>query len=191
MRKFSFYDFIKYNSPCFNCNSNTVFDIGIVDVLENTTFLIKTNVFKDHTIVDLKINYHNKLSLTIYHKTNVFVVSSMARFSEFIKNHLIYLSKKCRNCLSLIESSFVTFNTKTSLVSAVTISKELLCVNNDTMLYQIFSFYTENTSKIVMQSLDSTSNSSSFELETKLLPLYSFKSKEHLLSKLKLYTLFS
>lgn len=203
MKKFTVRDFIAYNNPCFSCGNAINFTIGVVDlnakIMGGGISYRNPIVTEKHTEIDLFTTYQDTLKLFISHKTNKIKTNNIKDLTIYLEGHTLFLRSLCYKCQTTIESYYLDFDLDKTLVDATTISFENLRILDaaNGKRYNISSYVAQNKSiltvsdnKIVGRSVMLMSPPS-LVLELPLLPKYRFKDKQHLIDKLKLYTLFS
>lgn len=192
MKKFTVKDFIAYNNPCFSCGSPINFRIGSLD-LENksdATYL-RPSVQPNFTEIDLLITYNDSLRLNIFHKTNKILTNSQQGLTKYLSTRKLFLSSTCSKCYTQIESQYLDINIDKGYVNAVGISTERLMVSDKENLYQVNSFFMAEKTSLIVDKLDRTRPLSPLTLDLPLMPKYRFKNKEHFISKMKTYIIFS
>ena len=191
MKKFTVKDFIGYNNPCFSCGERISFKLGIVTNGVDGSAQLRPTVKPEYTVVDLKVTYSKTLQLWIFHNTNKFIASNPIDFTEYLNENHLFLHSKCDKCMSSIESMFLEFNKDMGFVKPVSISREILLVNDDRNQFILNSSFAWNKSVLSADRLDKTAPISPIVLDLPLLPLYKFKTKERFLNKVKTYVVFS
>ncbi len=198
MRKFTVKDFITYNNPCFSCNNKINFYVGVRKIGEigysiapSATTSLRAVITKELTELDLRTNYANQLSLQIYHKSNKIKTNNLETFKDFISNYEMFLQSRCTGCYTSIESNILVVDLKKELVLPTTIRSENLQVVDNKNLYSVYSFFEDDKSQLIIDKLDRKYTAAPSKLSLPLMPLYLFKDKEHFVSKIKKYLLFS
>lgn len=194
MKKFTVKDFIAYNNPCFSCGNPINFRIGFLDLeTKSDVSYLRPVVSANSTDIDLIIKYSTQeaLKLSIFHKTNKILTNSIQGLTKYLSSHKLFLSSGCDKCHTQIESQFLDINIDKGYIAAVGLSTERLVVMTSDRIYQIVSSFMEEKSTIYVDRLDKASAVSPFTLEMPLVPKYKFKDKEHFLTKIKTYMLFS
>lgn len=197
MKKFTVKDFIEYNGPCFSCGGQINFKIGFVDLDAKQTptmadaSYLRPLVTTNHTEVDLIIKYSNQeaLKLQILHKTNKIFTNNSQGLTKYLSRHKLFLSSQCDKCHTQIESNFLEINLNKGFIEAVTISTERLVVMSDDTIYQLYSSAFDNKTKVVVDRLDRIAHT--FNLDLPFLPKYRFRTRDNLISKIKMYMTFS
>lgn len=192
MKKFTVKDFIAYNNPCFSCNNQINFDIGFLD-LENQTQVsfLRPTVLPNYTEIELVITYSDSLKLFIFHKTNKILTNSAQGLTKYLSEHKLFLSSTCNRCYTKVESQYLDFNLEKNFVAAVGLSTERLMVSDDRNMYRINSFFSDNKSYLIVDKLDKVKPLSPLSLDLPLLPKYRFKDKKHFIDKMRTYITFS
>jgi hypothetical protein len=197
MKQFTVKDFITYNAPCFSCGESIILEFGSVELINNgkvsgqSPVFLKPIVSKDRTEISLKISYVGSLQLWIFHKSNKFLTTNFTGLSEYLNTHKLFLRSRCNKCNSLIDSQFIEFNLKSGFIKPVGISAEYLSIQDKSHLYCIHSKFLDDKTIIIADRIDKTTPVSGVRIEIPLLPLYKFKDKEKIISKIKTYILFS
>jgi len=119
---------------------------------------------------------------------NKYVVSDMDKFITYLGIKNLYLISECKKCKNTILSNKLEFNSNGS-IKAITILRELISVEDTEKIYTLSSDYAENVTNICVFNFKTQKDP--YSLDLPLLPLYKFKNREHLISKLKTYILFS
>lgn len=192
MKRFTIKDFIGFNNPCFNCGNNISIEVGVThsDITRQDTYLRPT-ISTPCTEVDLRISYNSSLKLVIDHKTNQFMVNSIGALTNYFDNHKLFLESKCNRCQTFLRTQYLEFDLEKGFVRPIGLSREILHVSDDANLYVIASSYIEDRSHVVVDRIDKTTPLSPIRFDAPLLALRRFKNKEHLISKLKIYVIFS
>jgi len=195
MKRFTVKDFILATSPCFGCRGKLSYAIVCVDL--RPEIMLTPNyktlvVSSDYSEIDLKISYNAGLKLRIYHKTNRFWSSNFKEFSKFLESHQLYLHTGCDKCQSQIDSQYLVFNLAKGFILPVGISKEHISLLDNNNIYSIFNDTMRNETRVFIKTRDmKKSLSTPTYLKLPLLFLHKFKTKNQLIDKIKLYTLFS
>lgn len=192
MKKFTVKDFIAYNNPCFSCNSKINFDIGFLN-LENQTQIssLRPTVLPNYTEVDLIITYYDSLKLFIFHKTNKILTTNALGLTKYLSGRKLFLSSTCSKCYTKIESQYLDFNLEKNRIEAVGLSRERLMVTDDRNMYQIETSFLSGESRLIVDKLDRVKPLSPLSLSLPLLPKYRFKNKRHFIDKMRTYVTFS
>lgn len=194
MRKFTVKDFIAYNNPCFSCGNSINFRIGFLDLETGAdASYLRPVVGPNYTEVDLIIKYstNEALKLCIFHKTNKILTNSNQGLTKYLSSHKLFLSSTCDKCHTQIESQFLDINVDKGYISAVGLSTERLIVMNSDRIFQITSSFMEEKSTVYVDRLDQAKPTHPFTLELPLVPRYKFKNRDHFISKIKTYMIFS
>lgn len=179
---FTVKDFIIYNNPCFSCGDQIIFKFETS--FKNNSTSINPIVTNTHIEVALKNNYSKFINLQIDNKTNTFQVTNIEEFKKYDKE--LFLSSRCNKCSTYMFSNALKFNMKSKRIEATTIAYEQLKVNDDYFYYRI------NTSDVISHiTIFDNKWTKIFEMETSPIYLYSLKTKERLISKLKTYLVFT
>jgi hypothetical protein len=187
MKKFTVKDFIFYNGPCFSCGNKIV--VKLISV-ENGSFRDLPQSIKDGTLdVTLKIKYSFSLTLKINIQNNKYQTSDFEKLSTYLGIRDLIFSSNCNKCRTSILSNPLEFDTK-GYIKALTINSENLTVNDDKKdrIYNLITNFHEETTDISIWDNDAINT---LNLTVPLFPLYRFKTKEKLISKLKTYIIFS
>lgn len=194
MKKFTVKDFILYNSPCLNCDKPISLKLGHVErnnfspVTNTFTTLNKINPIDNSLQINLKSTYFSVMqTLTIDYKTNKFSCN-LNYLKDYLQRYNMFLDSKCDICLTTISSDFLNFNFERYYLEPLTLSKETIIINENNKIYTIFSSFIEEKSLI---SISNISTRSQMTKVIPILPRHKFKNKQHCLSKLKTYELFS
>lgn len=192
MKKFTVKDFIFYNSPCFSCGSKTRFDIGCLNSETSITSILTRPVINaNYTEVDISITYTDALKLYIFHSNNKILTNNSQALIKYLSTHRLYLISKCLNnkCGCIIQSQFLIFNLEKSYIEAVPISFEMLTVTDENNIYRIESWFEGEPHSNVSYTKKDTNKKTSLKLS--LLPKFSFKNKQHFITKMKTIIIFS
>lgn len=187
MKSFTFNDLFKYNSPCFNCKNPTYFLIGTYHKISTANNWNVPIISNNEITINVSITYNNVLQLFINYKTNTFATSDNTKFIEFLKENEFRAEVVCRDCNTFTVTNIFEFNFDKKFIKPLTIRDEYLyfdefCfIDNDFLLNKSKIHFYDSTFSYIKASI----------IETKLLPLYKFKTKEALLEKIKLYSLLS
>ena len=193
MKKFTVKDFLKLNSPCYSCGKKVNIH-AIVHIDGMSSVNLNVSITPAGFIIPLSITYNNNLKLIIEPKTNRFIINNEANFIKYIKDHKVCLAVDCDECLTFMASQYLEFNLVEGYIKPVGISNQLLILSDKNNRYVINSeFMTDETTIMVFSIIDEDiAIASSFsELKLPLLPHYRFKDKQHFISKIKTYLLFS
>lgn len=191
MRQFTVKTFIGYNNPCINCNEPINIKICSAEIGIDGHATLRPNVFQDYTYIDLKVTYTNTLKLWMFHQTNQFTASDKEEFKAYLKNHRLFLRSHCDKCYTSIESQYMEFNMDKGYIMPLDISKENIVIMDDTHRYHLFSSFMNDETIIVIDRIDKPTPVSSMRFQAPLMPLNRFRDKEHLISKMKTYLVFS
>lgn len=192
MKKFTIKDFILYNSPCFNCKNLISFKLRFIQENENCNNLIGyiKPIINSNIEIDLYIKYNDSLKLFICPKTNIITTNNLDLLKKYLSNHKLSLFSICDTCHTHIESKFLDFNLDKSFILPVSLYKERIMLYDKKSIYEIYSDFINNTSRLSVIDVLS-SGAPSLIINLPLLPLYKFKNKEALLLKLKTYIMLS
>lgn len=192
MKSYTVKDFFKLNSPCYSCGEKVNIHANIHTMDHMPPVKLNVSVTPDRYSIPLYINYNNNnLKLIIEPKTNKYSVSNEASFIEYIKNHKIYLTVGCDECLTLMASHYLEFNILGSYIKPIGISNQHLVLLDKNNRYVINSNFIDNETNIMILAIKELPQYSSSYLKLPLLPHYRFKNKEHFIAKIKTYLLFS
>jgi hypothetical protein len=192
MKKFTVKDFIAYNNPCFSCDSPINFRLGYFDLdTQATASYLRPVVTPNYTEIDLLITYNDSLRLNIFHKTNKILTNSNQALTKYLDSRKLFLSSTCSKCYTQIESQFLDINVDKGYIGAVGISTERLMVADDKNRYQVDSYFMDEKTSLAVTKMDSVKPLSPLTLDLPLMPKYRFKNKEHFISKMKTYIIFS
>lgn len=144
-----------------------------------------SSVGEEYTEINISIKYNHSLFFRIYNKSNQIKASSIEEFEKFLKDHKLFCSLMCTSCKSTIESNYLEFDLERGFVKPLSISRENLILNLESEQYKIYSSYMENVSKIFVIKNKYVAN----QIDTNLIPLGNFKTKDKFLSKIKKYLL--
>jgi len=192
MKKFTVKDFIFYNSPCFSCGSRTHFDIGYYNSdTDDASILLRPLINSNYTEVDISITYTNALKLYIFHSNNKILTNNSQALIKYLSNHKLFLISECLNtkCACRIQSQYLVFNLEKCHIEAVPISFENLTVTDENNIYHIESWFEGEAHSKVSYTRKDTNKKTSLKLS--LLPKFSFKNKQHFITKMKTIIVFS
>jgi len=186
MKKYTVKDFLKLNSPCYGCGEKIKITVGVDSEGLSRVNLNLTIAPAGYTI-PLSITYNNNLKLIIDPKTNKYLSSNIQYFVEYIKNRKICLTTQCDHCQTSMTSKYLDFNLMGSYIKPVGIAVQYIVLNDKNNRYVIYSDFGSEQSDIAVSSVGTSVS----HLNLTLLPHYRFKDKEHFISKIKTYLLFS
>lgn len=193
MKQFTVKDFISYNNPCFSCGEHISFrivsDTIDIDVVSST--VLRPTVNTEYSVVDLKLTYENTLQLWIFHQSNKIISSDSKALTNYLKDHKLYLRSRCDKCYTLIESNNLEFNLDKGFIKPVDLKLEMLMFDDGANKYQISSYFHSKQSVIVVDKINKAVPISPVHLSVPVIPLYKFDDKDHLISKMKTYLIFS
>lgn len=192
MKKYTVKDFLKLNSPCYGCGKKINLRMGsdVGDLMGGTVYL-KMSVTPAYYSIPLSATYNDNLKLLIEPRTNKFTVSNGERFVSYIKKHNLFVMVYCDNCGTAMISQYLEFNLIGGYIKPVGLSAETIVLQDKNNRYTIVSQYPTDQTKIVVASIKDGAVTSASNLELPLLPHYRFKDKQHFMSKIKTYLLFS
>lgn len=192
MRTFTVKDFINYNAPCFSCNRKVSIKIGCHSLIVNEPAIyLNTTVTATQTEIILQITYSKILNLIINHKTNKFTTSDPDALTEYLKIHKLFLSSFCNHCYTSIESFYLEFNLQKGFIKPVSIKQEMLILDDNKNVYQIFSKSIDEQTIILVDKINRVISVTPIRFVLPLSFLYNLKNKENILKKIKTYLLFS
>jgi hypothetical protein len=192
MKKLMLKDFIKYNSPCFNCKNK----VDIVVCSENirsppARTQLRGYVTSSETKIPLKIGYSNSLDITVTHKDNIFTSNNMSALLKYFQSHRVHLISKCSdpNCNSFVESNELSLNETYCRLNPITLHSEYFYLRypkNDQIILVMTNYSTEKTLIHFYEK-----NNAIFTTEVPTFNLMKLKTKEKFFEKMKLYLTFS
>lgn len=188
MKKFTVKDFIFYNGPCFSCGNKVSIKLMSSDNGESGKDLQQT--FKDGAIeATLKIKYSFSLTLKIFLQNNKYQTSDTDKLIAYLGIRDLYFVSKCNSCRTAIVTNPLDFDNK-GYVKALTLEGEILIVHDDQkdIIYNLITSFGEDKTEITIWNKNADNNLS---LVIPALPLYRFKTREKLITKLKTYVIFS
>jgi hypothetical protein len=188
MKSFTVKDFIAYNNPCFSCGEHINIRFRTVSKISYVAGLIKPLIKIDSTTVDLVTKYRNILQLQINNKTNKILSNDIRSLKEFLFDNNIQLISNCSKCNTSITSSYLIFNFDKWYIEPTTISLEDLIICENNKHYSIISSFMDDESIIYCAK---NGGDIVLSFKSKLLPLYTLKTKENMLNKIKTYLVFS
>ena len=195
MKKFTVKDFLLYACPCFGCGKPASVRVGVTydDQITHATMdgSIAPSVTQHYLRVDLKINYHNALTISIDYKTNKFATNDPRLLKKYLEDHAVYLISTCSSCNTRFESCDLPFNLEKGFVSPVEMRTEFFVIRADDNVFHCFSDFENKTTMVDTVRVDKTVPLSSTTLNLPLLPCYQFKDKARFIKKMKTYLLFS
>lgn len=196
-KKFFVKDFIQYASPCFGCEKPLSLrmlirnkeDNALLPELGNSPSTALTPTITDkHLEIDLSIKYNSKLRLWMMHKTNTFLVNDNVAFSNYIAKYNLRLLVAC-TCGTLYQTNNLDFQTFNRTIGALTLSYEQLVFQDKTHTYHLDTDFRTERSIAIISKKGSTAIPLHFDLP--LLPKYKLRNKQHLVEKLRIYSIFS
>ena len=189
---FTIKDFITYNNPCFNCSKNIKIDLGYQHTYSTSGYAKNIEATTECLVFELKVGYFDYLSLKIYYKDNSIETNNPPLFQDYIRDKKLYLRSFCSYCHTEIISDYLLVNLEKGRIDPLQLKNERLLINDTAALYYISSDYSANTSVLVADRIDKTNPLSPTKLtDLPILPLYTFKNKEHLLKKIRTWLTFS
>lgn len=190
MKLFTVKDFIKYNSPCFYCNTQIMFVLldlwDLNGQPEKGT--IHPVIFPTYTSIPLEITYRNRLILHIHHKNNRIETNDIDLLKNFFGKHTIVLKSICDQCHTNIFSNPMEIDYDKMYVKPVSLRVEKIEFKDDKYFYSVRTDYLENNTVITVSSRSTTQQ---HIFKSSLHPLFKFKTKEKLMEKIRTYMLFS
>jgi hypothetical protein len=189
VKKFTLKDFIFYNGPCFSCGNKVVIKLVCE---ENNSFKDLPIILQDNYLeITLKLKYSSTLILKLFINDNKYQVSDFDKLTTYLNSKNIYFTSNCKKCRNVITTNFIEFD-NIGFCKAITLNNEVLSVFEETednsKIYNLISNFKENITEV---SVWDKNADGVFRLTIPLLPLYFFKTKKKLLSKIKNYILFS
>ena len=196
MKKLTVKDFILYNSPCINCSSPIIFNIGIVDKDHDNSkiqslYFCKPVIIDSVIEIDPYIRYTGTIKIKINSKTNKFETTNPARFSKYLDEHKLFLDSYCNNCYTRIRSSQLKFNLTYRFIYPVEITTEQIYVNDKEHVYHLRKKTKKNTTEIIIRKINSEILITPTTINVSYIPLSKFRNKTMLIKKLKMYVVFS
>ena len=191
MKKFTVWDFINYNAPCFSCNNKIEFRLRFCRKDNAANSYFKPVVKSDHSEVDLKITYSDAVKLSIYHKTNKIATNDLSGLVKYVDENKLYLASVCDFCGTNIRSDYLEFDFNKNLIVAVELHIEILSLSDGQNHYIIKNNFNDDKSRVVISIINRGDPPPPIVLNSPLLPRYKFKDKKQLIEKLKLYLTFS
>jgi len=190
MNKLLLKDFIKYNSPCFVCNSNIELIVNNYDNLTQHNSRLHCHVSSKQTVIPIKIKYSNSLELIIHHKDNRFSTNNIDELLKYFQTNILWLTSQCSNlkCNSVIVSSQIVLNTKFFRLDPLTIQYEHFYLKNSNKISAIVMTDYRNNSTVI--SLADEFNII-LNLSLTAMSLKKYKTKEQFFKKMKTYITFS
>ena len=192
-KSFTIKDFVSYNNPCFNCQRSVSIDLNY-----RNSFSIPVHS-RSGTSTPNEISFELKMSYTefIYLEVNYLTQKFHTNKADFLKNYLTNTEKSlslrsyCHYCCTEVSTHPLKFNFNKGIIELITLKSERLLINDSATLYQIETDFDTNKSILFADRIDRTSPLSPTKIELSILPLYSFKSKQTLVDKLRKILLFS
>lgn len=198
MKKLTVKDFIGYNNPCFSCGE--AIELQVCFETEGVDNFLHPVVHSRYLEIDLHIRYVSTLKLWIFHGTNKILSSDVKVLTEYLAERKIVMISRCRGCHTFVRSQPLIFDLRKGVVQAITIEQELLMLFEGGYQYRLMSVFKENTTSMSASKIEGvpTKNlpmpvdmSDAIEMELPLLPIYTLKSRQALISKLRTYITFS
>jgi hypothetical protein len=183
-------DFMNYNNPCFNCNSKIAFTLNIVNKSTHIQTPLKPIITQKYIKFKLLVGYGASLDLIIDRVSNKFSSNNPNFLLIHLKNKEIHFVSHCDKCETEIKSNLAELSFENGFIKPITISYEYLVAKSKNHQYIASSNFEENKSHIMIVNKKQNSLTE-FSITTKLLPLYKVKTKEKLIDKIKLYSVFS
>jgi hypothetical protein len=204
MKKFTVKDFITYNNPCFSCGEAVTIKIVTRKSIttgrgsksdEEKNVEITPLVTPEYVEMNLRITYKKTLKLKIFHKTNKFKTNDEPRLLKFLTENDIWIESFC-SCLTYIKSECLRFDLTKEFIYSFPIENEVLSCSDNINWYVMASSFKENKSALTYgkkdYSLENNWGADSIgSIVLPLLPRYRFRNKEHFLTKMKTYLIFS
>jgi hypothetical protein len=194
MKKMMLKDFILYNSPCINCNSNISITFNVIESGFETCGRINCVVSPEYTEIDLKISYKESLNLKVFHKTNIFETNDLQKLFRYMSRHTVFLSSTCLKCSSNIESTRFSLNINTFRAEPICVAYENISIENKPYIYAVNTSFFKNESIVTIMKKYPVKGSVPVVENVLTLPAFSLskiKNKEKFFNKIKTYILFS
>lgn len=204
MKQFTIKELLKYNNPCFFCKIKTAFKIVSISMNSNNIYNIIGSHKHPVSSVDLlefnpilsseeMIMYISTqsflLKLNFYPETNKFQVSNLDDLTKYLLDHRLLFASSCDNCGTRIESCYIDFNLLHGFIDPISLSIENLIFSNENNNFHLESSFIEERSKLIVSDLTISKHLTNIEMPIQ--PLYNFTDKNHFISKMKTYLIFS
>lgn len=207
MKQFSIKELLNYNNPCFFCKTQTSFKIVSISMnSNNSTYKIGSHknpissidllefnpIFSLEEIVMYISTQSFLLKLNFYPETNKFRASNLDDLTKYLLDHRLLFASSCDNCGTRIESCYIDFNLLHDLIEPISLSTENLIFSNENNNFHLESSFIEEKSKLTVSLInDLTLSKYVTNIELPIQPLYNFTDKNHFISKMKTYLIFS
>jgi len=185
MKTFTFKDFLLTNTPCFACGKEI--NISFWSLKEGDLYAteIKPKILSNCFHLPMSITYHSTLILNIFFKDNKIETSNMSALTKYLQEHKLFLSCDCI-CSSIVASGSFSFSLEKKFIKPFETDIEYTYFIKENI--KIYSFYSNNETFIYFYDKDRVNPE---KIKTTLIPRYKFKNRDEMLSKIKLYCLFS
>jgi hypothetical protein len=196
MRQFTFKDFILYNSPCFSCGNKVNFQlIASRTSGSEDSHSLRARINGEVTELDLAITYNSTLKLGVFNKSNRIICTTPVDLKRYLIDYNLMMELNCSHCRTHIETRFLEFNLDRGFIKPVGIAYEYIQISEKETMYRLQSDFRDPAmSKLYVCSAemgDFLRTGNEININLPLIPMYSFKNREHFLNKIKTYVVFS
>lgn len=186
MKLFTIGDFLKYNTPCFICNSNeTLLFLNSYNIeTKRYATITATSYINNQISFNIVTSYDSSLNISFNLKNSGFLTSNYKFFLNYTASHKFNIEITCENCRSSFTCSEITFDFIKLKTMPVFIKEEQVNIDNfiirtdnikeKTSIKYIGAIYTDD---LFFKDLDSMSHEK-------------YKTKEDFIKKIKVIQIF-
>ncbi len=192
-KSFTIKDFVSYNNPCFNCQRSVSIDLNYRNSFGIPVHSRSGTSTPNEVSFELKMGYSEFIYLEVNYLTQKIRTNNEDFLKKYLQGNEKYLTLRsyCHYCCCEISTHPLKFNFNKGIIELIALKSERLLINDSTTLYQIETDFNTNKSILFADRIDKTSPLAPTKIELSILPLYSFKSKQTLVDKLRKILLFS